>query len=379
MAQHPISIVGAGIGGLTLARCLLKHGIPMILYDRNSSPPRQNYGITLHPSSYRPLLNVLDIDESTFKRRTAVDSSIGGNGRINSQAVLQSGNLEANSFRVHRGNLEELLREGLDIRWEHALDKVEETSSGLSLCLESGQKIETQCVIGVDGPHSNIRKSCLPDTPLKVLPYVAFNGKRRVERELFDRVYAPFMKDSSVLERRRGEVALKISVDEKKDDLVSISWVYSRPAHGSSDVLFKPNRSTSDAKTIPDEFFQEVGSMQELEMLFEEIFDIKILKSERILSWLMRTIVVDLPKLQDVAKKGIFFMGDAIHAEPILGGEGANAAICDGVELADLISSDGIKGISAWYDQKHSDWQNGVSKSESAIAIMHNQEKRLSL
>jgi 2-polyprenyl-6-methoxyphenol hydroxylase-like FAD-dependent oxidoreductase len=70
----------------------------------------------------------------------------------------------------------------------------------------------------------------------------------------------------------------------------------------------------------------------------------------------MRTGLVNLQDLQALAQKGIFFIGDAIHAEPILGGEGANAAIVDGFELADCIASSGVAGISTWYEKQFSRW-----------------------
>jgi 2-polyprenyl-6-methoxyphenol hydroxylase-like FAD-dependent oxidoreductase len=113
MAQQPITIIGAGIGGLTLARCLLKRGIPTILYERMPSSPRHSYAITLHASSYQPLLKVLGMDEWTFKRHVAVDRLMGGSGAINTKALAHHHNLGPSSFRVHRETLERLLREGL--------------------------------------------------------------------------------------------------------------------------------------------------------------------------------------------------------------------------------------------------------------------------
>jgi 2-polyprenyl-6-methoxyphenol hydroxylase-like FAD-dependent oxidoreductase len=375
MAQQPISIIGAGLGGLTLARCLLKHGIPAILYERMQSTPRHNYGVTLHASSYRLLLKVLGIDEWAFKRQIAVDGATGGSGKINPRALVRPGGIDAESFRAHRGKLELLLREGLNVQWDHALEKIEDSQSGMRLCLTGGQKLDSKVIIGADGPHSNTRKSLSPYTPPKVLPFVAFNGKRRVERALFDNMYAPHMKDINTIELKRGEVVMSISIIEQTEDLVGISWVYSRPAHGSADPLYRPDRPLSSATDVPTEFYEEIEALQHLEQPFKEVFDLEKLQMERVLSWLMRTVQVDLSELQELGKKGVFFMGDAIHAEPIIGGEGANAAIRDGVQLAECISTSGTEGIPAWYDAQYVGWGASIRQSEKAIAEIHSEQK----
>ena len=45
MAQQPIVIVGAGIAGLTLGRCLKQKGISTVLLERYTQSPRHTYGI----------------------------------------------------------------------------------------------------------------------------------------------------------------------------------------------------------------------------------------------------------------------------------------------------------------------------------------------
>jgi 2-polyprenyl-6-methoxyphenol hydroxylase-like FAD-dependent oxidoreductase len=375
MSQQPIRIIGAGIGGLTLGRSLLKHGIPAVLYERMPSTPRHGYGVTLHSSSYRSLLDVLGLDESTFRRRVAVDGLLGGSGNIDPKMVAYPGQIESTSFRAHREKLERLLREGLDVQWEHALEKVVATTSGATIRLQSGQELETGCVVGVDGPHSNVRKSLFPDTPLKVLPYVAFNGKRRVQRALFDSLYTPAMKKSNLIEMKQNDVFLTVSINEQQGDFVSVNWVYSRPAKGPQDPLHKPNRPVSGATDIPDEFFEEIEALQDLDQPFKEVFDAEKLKRERVLHWLMRTVLVSLQDLQRLAERAVFFMGDAVHAEPILGGEGANTAITDGLELAECIATSGVDGIPGWYNRRYPVWESSVRKSEDAIATMHGSQK----
>lgn len=371
MSQQPISIIGAGIGGLTLARCLRNHGIPSILYEKMSSAPRHHYGITLHASSYRPLLGVLNLDETTFRRRVAVDGTLGGTGHINPQTTMRPGAAKPRSFRAHRGKLEQLLREGLDIKWDQAVQQVEQTPSGTVLHFQDGWEVETGCVIGADGSHSRMRQCLLPETTLDVLPIVAYNGKRRVDGETFDSIYAPFMKGSNVLETRLKDAVMNISINERNGDFVDMSWTYSRPAHGPNDPLHRPKRPNAEATSIPNEFYAELSALPHLELPFKDAFDVEKIRQDRVLHWLMRTGLVNLRDLQALAQKGILFIGDAAHAEPILGGEGANAAMVDGFELADFIASQGVAGLSAWYEKRYSRWKSNMREIEMRTSELY--------
>lgn len=66
-------------------------------------------------------------------------------------------------------------------------------------------------------------------------------------------------------------------------------------------------------------------------------------------------------------------MGDSVHAEPIIGGHDANAAIRDGVGLAEYISKDGAAGIPKWYETQYGSWKQGVEDSERMIAEIHSE------
>ncbi|KAF1348225.1 FAD/NAD(P)-binding domain-containing protein [Lizonia empirigonia] len=374
MSQTTISIVGAGIGGLTLSRCLLQRGIRAILYEKAPSSPRHSYAITLRPASYRPLLKVLNIDENTFKNRVAVDAGIGGSGNINAEAYGYR-NLEPTAFRAHRGKFEELLREGLDVRWEHTLQTVTRNSGGrLTLEFANEQTAASDLVIGVEGPHSVIRKQFLPSANPDILPYVAFNGKRRVQRATFDELYAPAFTNTTVLEVRHDRAVLNISINEATADQVSISWIYSRAVQGSSDALHKPNRPNAAAKDIPQEFFDEVAALKNLSQPFADVFDAEKLRNERMLHWLMRSLLISKTELQQLGDERIWLIGDAAHAEQIIGGGGANAAIDDGVSLADSIAEQGTSDLKRWYNGRYSSWHEGQKKSHLCIAGIHGEQ-----
>ncbi|PNS17876.1 hypothetical protein CAC42_5 [Sphaceloma murrayae] len=338
-----VCIIGAGLGGLTLARCLKHRGIPAIVYDRSASSPRHSYGITLHEATYRPLLSVLDLDIDTFRGSLSVDARIAGNGNIDPSHLVQPGNVTSTSFRANRQKLELLLRDGLDVRWEHQLDRIEQMPDSITnLFMSNGRCIEASHVIAADGPHSRARMALMPKVPLRILPIVAINGKRRVTRQDFDNGYLPYLRDCNVIELRREGVILNISLSDVTDEVVYLSWIFSRSAKPSGDALFNPDRSNAGASDIPQAFYHEISQFRHLERPFSDVFDPEQLKQDRKLSWLMRTTDVPLVDLNTAAARGVFFIGDAVHAQPILGGEGANEAITDGVELARLIAENGL-------------------------------------
>lgn len=374
MAQQPIAIVGAGLAGLTLARCLLQRGIPTVLLEKVASSPRHSYGITLHPWAYKPLLQVLQMDERTFRRRIAVDGPVGGIGRLDPDALAVTQEADSSSFRANRAKIESLLREGLDIRWDHALTDVKGTPEGVILSFANGQRLGSSLAIGADGVHSQMRKLLLPKSSFSVLPFVVFNGKRRVSQSSFRELFAPYFDESNLVEMRRDEVLLQVSVNENTGGDVNISYTYSRPAR-KEDALHNPDRPTSGATDIPEEFYIEVADLASLKQPFAEAFDVTKIRRDRVLHWLMRSVIVGLAELQRLANDGVVLVGDAVHAMPILGGEGANAAIADGMELAEHLASHGSGGIADWYQARYDRWSDEMQRSEETLVLMHSDQR----
>lgn len=401
-----VRIIGAGIGGLTLGRTLLKHGIPAVLYDRRPSARRLGYAVTLHAPTYRPLLDVLGLDEQTFRSRVAVDARYGGTGRIDPALLVRPtpGVDYATSFRVHRHSLQRLLAdaEGLDVRYGKEIELVAPgTEPGLlALHLEDSAapnlpglnawyqtkgipfvvpppiELQTPFLVGADGELSVVRKSLSPHTESKILPYVVYSGWRRMTRKQFETICAPAMQASTVIEKKLdGGVVLNVSINEAHTSVVDMGFVYSRPFRGNmwaADALHMANREVDEAKHIPSAFYEEIATLEGLEEPFKYMFDAEMAEKDgRCLHWLMRSALMSEEDLHALAGVGAAFLGDAAHTEPILGGEGINSAITDGLGLGNCIAKHGSSGVPGWYDSRFEAWENGIRKSEDAIREMH--------
>jgi 2-polyprenyl-6-methoxyphenol hydroxylase-like FAD-dependent oxidoreductase len=367
-----IAIVGAGLSGLTLSLFLKQKGIPAVLYDKAKSAPRYNYGITLYASTYRPLLKLLAIDELAFRKQVAVDSRRNGVGKTNGPS---------DSIRCNRGRLEALLHEKLSVTWEKSLQRIQSASGGgeKTLAFEDGSKATVDLLVGCDGPHSTTRQTLLPSMELQILPYAVYNGKRRIiEPEAIERLLQYF-KDSTSIQKLYGNIRLDISINDVKDSQLDLSYTFSRPAKqsGAEDALHRPNRSKEAATDTPNELFDELGSLQNLAPPFSDLFDPAQVRDDRLLHWLMRTVVLDNGDIEKLASQGILLIGDAAHATPILGGEGAQTAILDAIALGEAISSEGVEGAAKFALQRAESgaWVDAVENSKKQIAAMHGVEK----
>lgn len=374
MSDPPLTIVGAGLAGLTLGRCLRYHGIAALILEKASSVPRCHYAITLHPWAIQPLLKVLQMDDNTFRNTLSVDASRPGTGKI-AQDTLASGiETDHGTFRCHRGKLEELLREGQDIRWEQTVRDVKMSPQGIRVLLKDERALEAEILIGTDGVHSQVRKSLLPSIKLKVLPFVVFNGKRRLSNDEYQARIAPAMGNRTILQSRHNDVVLEISIIESTPDHVDISYTYSRPAH-KNDPLHKPDRLSTGATDIPEAFYTELQEHEPLSPPFEIIFDTSKVRNDRILHWLMRSTLAKPAEVGNLAGQGVLLMGDAVHTMPILGGEGANTAIKDGVDLAEHIARHGVRSLRSFANARYEAWRHGVEESEKRLAGMHGASK----
>ncbi|KAL6713288.1 hypothetical protein ACLMJK_008753 [Lecanora helva] len=365
MSALPIIIAGAGIAGLTLGRCLKKRHIPSIIIGKASYPPRPKYDMTLQSWAYRELLAVLQLDENVFRRRVAVDATKGGRGKI-----PKSIDPDPESFRCHRGRLDRLLREGLDIRWGHTIKDVKTSAKQISIKIDDREAIQAQVLIGADGVHSTVRKSVAPQIQPKVLPYVVFNGTRKVTLRTFIDKIQPQMQRGTISQSNCGDVLLQIAVTDFHAREVVISYTYSRPAR-EDDPLHRPDRPITRAEDIPEAFYEELESLKELGQAYAEMFDAKQVRKDRVLHWLMRTAMGSEEDIQGLADRGVLLVGDAAHAMPILGGEGGNTAMKDGVDLAECLFNHGLQGIKTFSAERYTTWKQGVEQSERRLNEMH--------
>lgn len=376
MSSTPITIVGAGLAGLTLGRSLAQKGIPAVIYERASSSPRFNYGITLHSSTYQPLLRILQLDENTFRKKVAVDAQQDGKGHLSS-INLATNSSYGDSFRCHRGNLELLLQQEQDIRWNHTLKGIELSSQAENIVasFHNGGRVNSQYLVGCDGPHSITRHIFATKMELKVLPYVVFNGKRRYSRTEYRERLAPYFQDSVLIEMRKGDVRLEISLDEHIASKVTVSYTYSRPARDDNDPLHSPDRPISGAADVPEKFFEELKELEAIDQPFAELFNSENARNDRWLHWLMRSLMPDPDEGQRLASQGVILAGDAAHAMPILGGEGANVAIMDGITLAEYIAGRGADHVENVLFSRFETWKNAVTNSERRLEEMHTASK----
>jgi len=281
----------------------------------------------------------------------------------------------ASPFRAHRGRLESLLREDLDVKWGHAVQDISGGGSEHTLHFKDTKDVQSNFLVDASGVHSQIRKSLLPKSELNILPYVVFRGTRHLDSPEFKRAYSAHFKNRNVIETKKGDVVLQIAINDIKEDSegVDISYIYSRPAR-SNDTLHRPGRGLGESTDISELFYDEVSGLEWLEGPVKEAFDGEKMKGDRILHWL-RDILVPLDELVALAEKSIVLLGDAAHALPILGGEGANVAIMDGVKFADYIENEGLESLDEFYRQRYSEWENQVKEGEQRLAEMHSLSK----
>lgn len=299
---HRISIIGAGIAGLTLGKCLQNKGIKSSIFEKaRQSTTRNSYGITLYPKYYRPLLKVLQLDESTFRKKVAVDAGSGGTGQI-------GGNMEPGCFKANKNSFESLLAEGLEVNWEHELTSVEPLPGAVEIAFKNHSRHASIFVVGACGPHSQVRHAILPNAEFTVLPYATYNGKRRIGRDDWNQTFASAFEGTNVVEQKVNGTLLQISINSVTEEEVSINYVFSRAAAKNSgvDALYRPQRDKNEAKDTPEELFEEVnGLCNQLAEPFKTVFDVKAMKQDRLLNWLMRSLHIDTSKLRQAAEDGI--------------------------------------------------------------------------
>ncbi|MFC9425322.1 FAD-dependent oxidoreductase [Streptomyces sp. NPDC056987] len=181
----PVTIIGAGLGGLTLARVLHVHGIPATVHEAEPAPDTRRQGglLDLHPQSGQAALEAAGLTEE-FHRLILP-------GREAYRIMDQAGNVlldlpdDGTGLRPEapRGGLRQMLLDSLPagtVRWGRKVTAVRALGDGHhQVDFADGTTAVAGLLIGADGAWSRVR-------PLLSKAAPEYFGVCSVETFLFD-------------------------------------------------------------------------------------------------------------------------------------------------------------------------------------------------
>ncbi|WP_405786337.1 FAD-dependent monooxygenase [Streptomyces sp. NBC_01367] len=169
--QRHAVVAGAGIGGLTAAVALHRHGWRVIVCERAAGPTAVGAGIVLAPNALRAFDTIgFDITGSAGRTVPAAMGLRRPDGRWLSRAdtAALAARFGGPPLALHRSALADALASALPataIRYGVAVTSVDDADGAPVVRTDAGDLHGADLVIAADGIHSPLRRQYFPDHP----------------------------------------------------------------------------------------------------------------------------------------------------------------------------------------------------------------------
>lgn len=323
--HHPIAVVGAGLGGLALARVLHVHGIEAALFDLDPSPDARVQGgmLDIHDDSGQEALRAAGLHEQFL---TLVHQGGEAMRILDENAVVHREEADGGGRgrpEVDRGALRDLLLASLPpgtVRWGTKVSGARPLGDGRhEVTLADGAVFTTDLLVGADGAWSRIR-------PLLSAAQPAYTGVSFVEADLIEAdvrhpVSAEVVGGGTLFALGPGRGFL---AHRESDGSLHVYTALQAPEDWLDGIDFA---DTAAAKAAVLEHFADWDK------------SLRALVADADGALVPRRIhALPIGHRWDRVP-GVTLLGDAAHLMSPFAGEGANLALLDGAELGLAIAA----------------------------------------